>query len=396
MSDAYLCSFHIPKTGGTTFAHHIRTSLAPDEFFLHGPAARAERFMQDRPQLEEASPQERSRIRAVHGHGAGIEVAVTMPGRFPEYMVILREPYARFVSGFNHFNGERRNNALPPVTAERYLDSHGSDVYSTLLFRHFKPLAGRGKGMTFERLLPILKSFKYFVVTEHIDDQVPALCEQLKLPPQKVETRRVNANKVDALIDMERFRRLNELDNLVYKQIAARGASLANPFGYEPDILRNYLRTAWEATSPEQRLLGAYEDLVLSLKKSLKLHAAHEKLASRPNPHVQDIPALTALVAESVQPWVASINPAALSMAYFWTGIMYMDSAQQPRAEKFFRESIALNPENDNSLARLAQVLAGRQEIAEASRLIEKAVALRPDRQINQKIRETILKRARG
>lgn len=396
MSDAYLCSFHIPKTGGTTFAHHIRTSLSPEEFFLHGPFARAERFMQGRPQLEETSPEERSRIRAVHGHGAGLEVAETMPGRFPEYMVILRDPFERFVSGYNHFNGERRNNAQPPVSAESYLDSRGSNFYSKLLFRHFRPLAGRGKAMTFERLLPILKSFKYFVVTEHINDQVPALCDQLKLPPQTVETRRVNANKVDALVDKEVFRQLNELDNRVYRQIVDRGASLENPFGYQPELLHGYLKAAWEATSQEQRLHHAYVDLVASLQKSLKLHAAQQKLANRQNPHVRDIPVLTALVAESIEPWLASLDKATLSMAYFWTGIMYLDLSTETQAEKYFRESVALNPENDNSLARLAQVLAARGKLAEATPLIEKAMALRPDRQINQKIRETILKRARG
>jgi tetratricopeptide (TPR) repeat protein len=395
MSTAYLCSFHIPKTGGTTFAHHVQSSLAPDEFFLHGPFARAERFMRDQPQLEETSAAETDAIRVVHGHGAGLEVAASLQGRFPEYLVILRDPFQRFVSGFNHFNGERRNNAQEPVSAQDYLETRGTNFYSKLLFQYFRPLAGPGKGQTMERILPILQSFKYFVVTEHINDQVPVLCELLQLPPQSVETRRVNSNKVDALVDKGAFDAVNQLDNAIYRQLLARGPSLANPFGYNPQVLRDYLQRAWQEASAGQRLRATYKDLVLSLEKSFKLHAAHEKLASQPNPHVKDVALLTQLVSDRVQQWLGGLDPAALSMAYFWTGVMYMNAQSDTSAEKYFRESIKLNPKNDNSLARLAQLLFARKVFPEAQELIGRAMALRPDRQTNQKIQAIISRRSR-
>lgn len=360
----YLCSFHVPKTGGTTFAFHARTSLPAGKFLQHGPFARVERFFAGQPQAEEMSERELAAVTVAHGHGADISLAEALRGRQPEFMVILRDPYARFVSGFNHANSVRRNSALSELPEESYLNSRGGNMYAKLLLSQFSPLAGPGKGVTLERLMPILKSFKYLLLTEHMDRQIPELSALYGLKQGQAEARRVNRDKKSVKTDRAEFAERNAVDIAVFEQLdeAAQrpGTSLGNPFGHDPSALHDYLENVWRQRTDEERLAIAYDDLVVACRKAGRLQAAHLKLVHGKSSHVREPDLLRRRIEEGLDTWLDGLSAEELSLAHFWSGMMFMNEANRSIAEDYFREAVRLNPDNDNALGRLARTLRTR------------------------------------
>lgn len=394
-NSTYLCSFHIPKTGGTTFAYHAQKSMNAGAFLLHGPFSRADRLLGNIPQIEELSDGERGAIKIIHGHGANLRLAEAMTGRYPELMLILRNPYARFVSGYHHFNNERKDNALPIVTEEKYLQLRGGDFYAKLLLKHFEPLALAGHQLNMKNLLPILRSFKYFILTEHMDWQLKQISRIYGLNPGEIEARRINKTKANLTTETQAFDRWNEVDREIYlclQDAAVRvGSTIENPFGYNPDILKSHLDNVWSKQTPDDRLSVAYDDLVDACKETLKLQAAFFKLSYGSTKHVYNPLLLREKINDHLNEWLAALPAEKVSVAHFWSGIMFMNEGDLKNAEDFFRESVRLNPKNDNSLARLAQILYRNGEKIEAVDYINRAMELRPERPINKIIYKAIV-----
>ncbi|MEQ8267717.1 MAG: sulfotransferase family 2 domain-containing protein [Parvibaculum sp.] len=393
--NSYLCSFHVPKTGGTTFAHHARTSLEKGQFLQHGPFARSDRFFAGQPQVEELRDKNLARMLVAHGHGADISLAEALRNRTPEFMVILRNPYTRFVSGFHHANSERRNSALPPLTEQSYLGSRGGNIYAKMLLRQFQPLAGPGKGLMMSRVLPILKSFKYLLLTEHMDKQLPELSGLYGLNTGEVEAKRVNPDKTALETDREAFGERNAIDGEIYAALSESaqrpGSSLGNPFGYDPSALEAHLQTVWETRSSAERLERAYDDFIEACRKTGKLQAAYLKLVHGSSGHVSEPDMLRQRLEAALNDWLSMLLPEELSAAHFWSGMMFLNEGSMAVAEDYFREAVRLNPANDNALARLAQTLHARGVSGEARGFMERAMTLRPDRSVNQSIAKIVL-----
>jgi hypothetical protein len=397
-SSSYLCSFHIPKTGGTTFASHARKSLGGAAFLLHGPFSRMDRFMQGLPQVEELTDREREEIRIVHGHGAGLSLAAKMTGRMPEFMVIMRDPYDRFVSGFNHFNSERAKSGLDLSSEEKYFHSRGGNYYAKTFEDQFSPLISSAPGLSLEKIMPVLQSIKYFILTEYLDQQLGEICRLYGLDTGAIEARRINKSKAAPTIDRELFYTRNEVDRQIFSAVesaATRSSySIENPFGYKPERFQDYLREVWSKQSQQARLAEAYDELVVAAQKTLKLQAMYLKLTAGTATHVVEKSQLLERTQAAMPGWLASLGDAELSMASFWSGAMFIKEGDSANAEKYLRESIRLNPKNDNALAHLAKILYRSGMKDAAIELINRALALQPARQITQAVSKLIFKRA--
>lgn len=398
----YLCSFHVPKTGGTTFLAHARNSLGDRKVLLHGPHSRMDRFMHDLPQFEELSDSQRESIKIVHGHGAGLAFAEAMRGRMPEFMVFFRDPYERFVSGFHHFNNEKRNSGLGSVSEEKYLNTHGDNFYARLFASHFGPLtpqvfAGSPSKdeVTLEKVVPFMRCFKYILITENLDRQLPQLCRLYGFDSGAIEARRVNKSKSELAIGKDKFEQLNSVDTAIYsvlRDAAARSAnSIENPFGFRPDALKDYLERVWSKQTAEERLATAYDNLVSASKRTLRLQAIHSKLMFGKASHVADRQLLLDRVNAVLPDWLQNLSNEKASVAHFWSGVVLMKERKLDAAEERFQAAIRLNPKNDNALAHLAKVLHRRGKRQDAAGYINQALALRPDRQSTQAIRKLVL-----
>lgn len=391
----YLCSFHIPKTGGTTFAYHARKSLGDEEFFLHGPFARVERFLHNQPQFEELPDNKKEIIKIVHGHGAGLTFAESMSGRMPEFMVILRDPYERFVSGFHHFKNERRNAGLGAVSETRYLQSRGKNFYARALITNFGPLSPSEGEVSLDKLIPLIQSFKYILVTEHLNRQLQQVYKLYALEIDAIEAQRVNTSKSELATKRADFDKLNQVDTALYSILADAAArsdsAMENPFGYRPEVLRTYLTGAWSKQTQEDRLVAAYDDLINACKITLKLQALHSKLTDGTTSHVADKQLLLERVNAAMTDWLENLTDEKSSVAHFWSGIMFMKEGNLNVAEDYLQKAVRLNPQNDNALAHLAKVLHRRGKKGDAMDYINRAWAIRPDRPATQNIRKAII-----
>jgi tetratricopeptide (TPR) repeat protein len=391
---AYLCSFHIPKVGGTTFASHARASLGDQAFLLHGPHARLQRFIHNQPQVEELSDADRAAIRVVHGHGADLSLAETMTGSTPELMIVLREPYARFVSGFHFTNDQRRNNALPALSLEEFFDDQGSNFYAKTLHQSFNGLIGKNDSLSIEALMPVLRSVKYFVLTERLDNQLPKICARYGIGAEDITPRRVNTRKTAVQLDTKSFYERNGVDQELYSilaDVANRSDGLIqNPFGYDPGALKTYLQDAWPRRSVRSTLSNCYAQLVDAAKEALRLEALHLKLEHGSTTHVADRDLLLEHSTSAIRDWFGTLKRAEAAVAHTWSGTMFIRERNFGAAEKYLRKAIDLNPRNDQALAHLARLLLAKGSITEAADLVDQAASIRPERILTQKIRQAI------
>jgi tetratricopeptide (TPR) repeat protein len=373
----YLCSFHVPKTGGTTFAGHARASVRPEEFLVHGPFVRADRFLNNQPQIEELPDSERQRIRIVHGHGAGLALAADMRGRMPEFMMIVRDPYARFVSGFHHYNNERKDSGRDAISEEKY--RRRGNYLARLLLKHFGQLAPSKGDIDIGNLMPILHSFKHILVTERLDRQLPELCTLYGLKSGTIKAQRINRSKYDLAIDREAFNRGNDVDLAIYSALAGAAGrsstSIGNPFGYKPELMKDYLEEVWAKYTPASQLAAAYDELVEAGRKTFKLEAAFLKLTTGSTGHVADKDLLLERVSAALPQWIGGLSEKELSVAHFWSASMFMKERKLDAAEDYFRQALRLNPNHDNAHVQLAKLLYRRGRMREATMHFNRALA---------------------
>jgi tetratricopeptide (TPR) repeat protein len=392
--NSYLCSFHIPKVGGTTFASHAGASLDADAFILHGPFSRVERFMHNQPQLEELPDAKRNAIQIAHGHGAGLALAEAMVGRLPEFMVVVRDPYERFVSGFHYHRSERKNNGLLEFSEDEYFERRGTNFYAKTLRRNFSALGPARGRISLQSLMPILRSVKYFILTERLNEQLAEISRRYGLRGGQIAAQRVNQRKSELAISREQFNERNAIDAEVYSVLASSaersGGSIENPFGYDPAPLRRHLETVWSQRTSKERLSAGYDELVVAARKTFKLQALQLKLLSGSAEHVADKKLLLERADDALATWLPTLNPAERSAAEFWTGAMFMQDGRTGLAEDHFRKAVELNPRNDLALAHLAKVLEQRHDHVGAAERTEQAQVSRPERSVTQWLREAL------
>jgi tetratricopeptide (TPR) repeat protein len=275
-------------------------------------------------------------------------------------MVIVRDPYERFVSGFHYHRNERKNNGLPQFSEEAYFERRGTNFYAKVLLRTFDALGPTRGKLTLQSLMPILRSVKYFILTERLNEQLAEISRRYGLRGGEIAAQRVNKTKSELAVSREQFNERNAIDAELYSVLGAAaersGGSIENPFGYDPAALQRHLETVWSQRTPKDRLSAGYDELVTAARKTFKLQALHLKLTRGSAEHVADKELLLERADEALTAWLPALNAAERSAAEFWTGVMFMQDGQTGLAEDHLRKSVELNPNNDNALAQLAKI----------------------------------------
>jgi Tfp pilus assembly protein PilF len=70
---------------------------------------------------------------------------------------------------------------------------------------------------------------------------------------------------------------------------------------------------------------------------------------------------------------------------------MFMKERKLDAAEQYLRKAIDLNAQNENALALLAKILLSRGKKNDAAIYIDRAVSIRPERPMTQKLRRAIM-----
>ncbi len=82
---------HLPKTGGTTFSHHLINNLKKEEVLLTSKL----RYGLISDDIK------KDRVRVILGHATYYGIHKLFPNKNPRYIVFLRDPAERFASSYN-------------------------------------------------------------------------------------------------------------------------------------------------------------------------------------------------------------------------------------------------------------------------------------------------------
>lgn len=232
MSRPVIFSNHIPKTGGTSLAHALRSALGADAFFPLGPHSRFQRFCAGLPQFEELSVAERAPIRVVHGHGVRLASLLWLPEAAPDFIVILRAPRSHARSRYFH---RLQSKARRADSGDRInLDANPMASY---LVKHYPFFAEHGAEVSVRNALSVLKRFKYVLRTESLAPDFALLAGDYGLSAEIGHKRPGGYKPADAdsvPFDPQRY----AVDLALYEAVSnGAGAGIRNPVGFDQAAL---------------------------------------------------------------------------------------------------------------------------------------------------------------
>ena len=120
---------HVPKTGGTTINVHLSEQMKFDEEYVHignwGSDYRKKHGLvewEDRPQKE------KNKARFLAGHGTYFGIHKEVSNVKPYYILVLRDPLKRFISGYNfNLSGKISQDNVPIQDIISYYNELGRD-----------------------------------------------------------------------------------------------------------------------------------------------------------------------------------------------------------------------------------------------------------------------------
>jgi len=222
-----LFSLHVPKTAGTSFRNDLEAWFGPGQLAFHYRG-------------DQGEPPERAQLRpglCVHGHFnrlRGIGVRQYYP-EADQFIVLLRDPYDRFVSTWRYLHFQVRSGVAVPAFADRpdlstWLDSRrreleatGEDPFS-FLAQLADPTDPAAPAATFG------PQYLAVGITERYVESVELFAAVLGREPPRAETRLNLASEAhragdpDAeLPDLRKlYARAFPLEHAVYEAAAAR------------------------------------------------------------------------------------------------------------------------------------------------------------------------------
>jgi hypothetical protein len=120
---------HIPKTAGSSVAHHFREHLsAPGEFahVRHGTDAAGIRRDRIVP-FQWRDARLRAQTRMIFGHGVKRRFCDMVPGKAPREIITLREPAERMISHYNFWMHIRERRGLPVISFDEWYRTEPRD-----------------------------------------------------------------------------------------------------------------------------------------------------------------------------------------------------------------------------------------------------------------------------
>lgn len=274
---------HFAKTGGTSIRAHAAKNLRKGEFFPYGVFAHANNFFSGRPMLAEMSPRQKAKFRFLYGHGVSTDVLHHFADREIALFVVCRDPYKRFLSSLKHVVRTQRQFGGTVDPREVY-ESQPANPFANSVMKHFGDLAPDGVSDQKERLLAVLRCFRFVMSTDDLNAQTRPFFNALDLP-EMTEAKRVYKEEADiGSLSEQEIRARDDLDAFVNEAIndyyaSGEAAKLAkgpiNPFGFDQSQLNARMKAFSAAALPiEEEIEEAYVTLFGFLDRHGRLEAA--------------------------------------------------------------------------------------------------------------------------
>jgi len=371
---------HFAKTGGTSVKSHVNSELGKGETYAVGKHAFANDFFAGRPLLAELSARQKSRIRFVFGHGVDTDTLRHFADREIVLFVICRDPYKRFLSSLKHRKRLTRKFG-DDAGEQEVFDSQPANPFADNLFKHVGDLAPDSVTDERERLIAILKHFRFVMSTDDLDAHTKPYFRALEIPPMR-EAKRVYRDKVDPQISPETVYARDDLDTFVNTSVCdyfnaqdnPDALTSLNPFGYDAALLKEKLRAAAASVSHEEEVENAYLQLFRFLDSSDRLEAAKilidaNKITAERKRYFETFCRKTGRTFDDDSP----NSPALCYMAE-----VYMRLGQRDTAADCARRAIEAKPNNARAHFLLGKLAVARKQYAEAIPSLERAIEINP------------------
>lgn len=163
---------HVPRTGGSTLTGHLALHLDLDrELVQIGRASNRRREEAGLPHPADWPLDRRRGIRVLIGHGTDARSGEIAAGRRPRLMTLLRDPAAWMVSRYN-FHASRDEGEAG------FWDWYGRRKPNEM-HRRMRRLLGTE---SHRDMTGALRDFWFVGVTEHLDDDLPHVFEEIGVP----------------------------------------------------------------------------------------------------------------------------------------------------------------------------------------------------------------------
>jgi len=273
---------HIAKTGGTTLQHHFRANLSDDEFLGYGNAGRCRRFFEDRYQVEELAPSDKSRIAVVQGHRVEESVLAMLGDPNAKLMIVLRHPVAWMRSRFNHrYNALARYNKV--LTTRRFLRRTGENSLSKSLLMKFPSFIDDHQADDLTQSRSVLSKFDYVLTTERLSEQAAAIFPGLGLPAA-MERKRTAEKKQSLDISDDDLLARNSIDYALFAEAngnAPTASDVHNGLGFDKEGKARAMERLLARPQPAEA--DRYRPLANALNRSLLGEAAMAKIQEEPD-----------------------------------------------------------------------------------------------------------------
>lgn len=271
-----ICFCHVPKASGTTLHYILRHN-----FGIHFVEISKTGFSFNSQDLKTLL-RHNHRIQAIAGHGLGPDLHLESVEPNVRYIVFLRHPVAKCVSGFNHdlktgrFSGE----LVDYFRSEHVRNTQTKFVLGLRAPKQRSSILGYNE---LERARTMLRDKFHFVgLTEKFDESVLLMRRALKKPALDVRYQRKNVKQQSSVIHAgiapdlrEQIADYNSLDCELYRfvteglfadQVKQYGESLA----HDVEVLRSenelFQFSRWKVTMFRLGKYGVYRLILPKLR----------------------------------------------------------------------------------------------------------------------------------
>jgi tetratricopeptide (TPR) repeat protein len=234
---------HIGKTGGSSLGFNLKNHLG-DKFSHYGPLNNRLRFFAEQDLFTSFSHEQHQKLTAFLGHGVDETLIKLLPSSEISLFTVFRDPYEHSISRYFYSVSKAHPTHLP-CSQEDFAAKlpKEQNFISRQFVRAFPSLAGSIDLPLQERVINVLRHFRFLMCTERLDEQSELLFDAIGIPAM-TEKRRVTSKKTAVIWSREDVYENSPVDLYIHKLIMAQKTpalnpnSFLNPFGYDAESSR--------------------------------------------------------------------------------------------------------------------------------------------------------------
>lgn len=222
---------HIPKTAGSSVAHHFREHLAGYGEYVHvRHLADVAGILRDRSlPFQWRDARLRSRARVVFGHAVQRMFCDAIPGRKAREIITLREPAERMVSHYNFWMHVHQRRGLPIISFDEWYANEPRDYQVFWIAQNYLNIDHwlYSPESLYELVDGVLEEFWMVSTLKTFDQDMSLLMRELGLPEISERKNVGGGDRFKKLISLtddlrSRLQRENPLEYRLYEKWLAR------------------------------------------------------------------------------------------------------------------------------------------------------------------------------